>query len=83
MDDSHTSCVIGNTHFVSRRRVASSVEREKSMTRLMVLSRKGDVAGVQEQLLAGASINDQDSHGYSALFYAVHSHNLSWFYVGF
>ena len=56
--------------------MTSSSDREKSMTRLMILSRKGDVAGVKEQLLAGASVDDQDSHGYSALFYAVHSRNL-------
>lgn len=56
--------------------MTSSADREKSMTRLMILSRKGDIAGVKEQLLAGASVDDQDSHGYSALFYAVHSRNL-------
>ena len=67
---------MGNTPFISRRRVASSFDPEKSITKLMRLSAKGDVAGVKELLSHGtASLDEQDSHGYTALFYGVQSHN--------
>lgn len=67
---------MGNTPFISRRRVAPSLDPEKSITKLMRLSAKGDVAGVKELLSHGSSsLDDQDSHGYTALFYGVQSHN--------
>ena len=66
---------MGNTSFVSRRRAAPSLDPEKSITKLMRVSAKGDVAGVKESLAHGAALDEQDSHGYTALFYGVQSHN--------
>lgn len=58
--------MIGTTYFRPRRRVDSHGDN-----RIMIASRKGDLAKMELLLENKKLINEQDSHGYTPLFYAV------------
>ena len=58
--------MIGTTYFRPRRRVDSHGDN-----RIMIASRKGDLAKMELLLENKKLINEQDSHGYTPLIYAV------------
>ena len=67
---------MGNTSFVSRARLSHPARTDKQLTPLMIAARKGDLTELKAALHGNVDVNEQDAHGFTALFHGVYSRNV-------